>query len=619
MQPYQEEYLANLRQFATLTRRKRPNGLSFQQYSDQLLADSIQIARLSERNMELLRGGLFPMLDDLFHAGPDQLKELEEFSFQLFNGAAELDVGLFCQIHHALLSVARQKQDRVAMIRELYWLGMGRNSLVSKLVGLELEAIDPYIHQMRLCFTEAAAYLKYFDEIEDSETRGYILRCRANIALGQFHSPAEKIRLVRNTLQILQDKDYQAKAPELPWSRYIYLTHQNMASSISYDKNKVMNPQDLADVMESVYIVYQRQFQEAERIGKRPPIKSSFNYCTIEYYCGFYNLDHLLDLIEELLDRADPGDYTTEGMYSMISLPAFYGQFLQQYPERAAPRRACVEGLYRRMLDYADRCPREAEDRNLFLYFRQVAYTYVETEDGIPYGAFLQKLLLRFATDIYLHTQMVGAAARALCELILEDDPSFFDDISFIRAIRDPAKKHREVLDFAMGCGMFHDVGKLSVIELYSRTARQWFEEEYGMTRLHTTAGEVLLASRRSTSRYAPAALGHHAWYDGSRGYPAAYKRLECPARQMVDVISLVDWLESATSSTRVYNGQTKTFDEAVKAAIALEGKRFSPLLTARLRDGRVAELIHHAFDEGRQNAYQQMYNAAKLSAVPPP
>ena len=39
---------------------------------------------------------------------------------------------------------------------------------------------------MRLYFTEAAAYLKYYDQIEDIETRGYILRSRANIALGQF-------------------------------------------------------------------------------------------------------------------------------------------------------------------------------------------------------------------------------------------------------------------------------------------------------------------------------------------------------------------------------------------------------------------------------------------------
>ena len=27
-------------------------------------------------------------------------------------------------------------------------------------------------------------------------------------------------------------------------------------------------------------------------------------------------------------------------------------------------------------------------------------------------------------------------------------------------------------------------------------------------------------------------ALGHHAWYDGSGGYPDSYVRLECPCRR---------------------------------------------------------------------------------------
>ena len=193
-----------------------------------------------------------------------------------------LYLGLFCQIRQALLTLARQKKDRAAMIRHLYWLGMGRNSLCGKLVGIPFENIAKYMTRMRLCFTEAAAYLKYYDQIEDTDTRGYILRSRANISLGQFNSPGEKIRLVKGTLQILQDKEYQEKAPGLPWDRFIFLTHQNMASSISYSREKVMSPQDMADIMESAYIVYQRRFEEAEMQGRQPPTKSAFAYFAIE-------------------------------------------------------------------------------------------------------------------------------------------------------------------------------------------------------------------------------------------------------------------------------------------------------------------------------------------------
>lgn len=614
MRPYQKEYLDNLRQFAVLSQRERPGGLTFEEYAAQMEENRAQIIRLGRRNMELLREGLFPMLDDLYGASREELAELEEFSAQLFDGRRELDVGLFCQIQQALLTLARQKQNLAGTIRALYWLGMGRNSLVSKLVGLELSDIQKYTNRMRLCFTEAAAYLKYYDLIDDAGSRGYILRSRANMALGQFPSPGEKIALLKDTLKIFQDKHYQELAPSLPWERFIYLTHQNITSCISHSRDKVMTPEDMADIMESAYIVYQRRFDEAEMQGKQPPAKSAFAYYTIEYYCGLCDLTTLLTRVEQLLDGADPTDYTPDGMYGMISLPAFYCQYLSQYPERIPPRKEYLDGLYSRMLDYVDGYPGVLGDGNLFLYLRQLSFTFIETGEGILYGQFLQRLLLRFVPDIYRHSLTVGEGAKALCAVLLDDDPGFFDDIPFIRDIEALEEKRQAVLDYAMGCGAFHDVGKLSVIELHSRTPRQWFEVEYEMAHLHTLAGRVLLEPHPSTSRYAPAALGHHKWYDGSRGYPDAYTRLECPARQMVDVVGLVDWLESRTSFSSLTDVGL-SFTQAVEEAVKLAGRRFSPLLTDLLRDKSVAKRLESALDRGRQSAYRLMYDDARRAA----
>lgn len=608
MQPYQEEYLANLREVTALSAWRGPEGLPFDAYAARLRENEARVEQLARRDMELLRGQFFPLLDNLFAADGAALAELEAFAARLLGRPEELDAGLFCQIRQALLSMARQNRDRAGAIRELYWLGMGRHSRVSKLVGLELPLVEKFVIQMRLCFTEAAAYLKYYDEIEDTETRGYILRSRANIALGLFKSPGEKIRLVKQTLQILQDKGYQEKAPDLPWDRYIYMTHQHMASSISYRKDTAMSAEDMANIMESVYTVNQRQIREAAERGERTPIRWVFPYHAIEYYCGMRSLEQLLAEMEKLLDAVDPADFSADGMYGMVSLLAFYCQYLQQYPEYLPERAGYLEGLYRRMMAYVDAFPREQEEQKLFWHLRQLAYTFVETGNGLPYGDFVEKLMLRFAPEAYIHAQMVGEAARALCDLIMEDEPSFFDDIDFLRAVRDPEEKRLAVLEFAMGCGVFHDIGKIDVIELFSRTSRQWFEEEYEMARLHTAAGEVLLSQRPSTSRYAAAALGHHAWYDGAHGYPSSYRRLACPYRQMVDAVALVDWLENVTHSARLYTGEEMAFDEAVQAAIGLEGKQFSPLLTARLRDSRVAERIRRAFEAGRLRAYRRMY-----------
>lgn len=608
MRPYQKEYIENIREIAALTARKDPDGLTLEAYEARMRRDEAAAWEKVGRNMALLREGLFSTLDHLFEADQETLEELEEFASHLMGGKETQDEGVFRLIHRALLSLARQKGDRRGMIRELYWLGMGYYWLYSKLVGLPLETVEKYANQMRLNFTEAAAYLKYFEEIEDTETRGYMLRSRANMSLGSFKSSGEKIRLVRDTLCIMQDETYRQTEPDLPWERYLYMTHQQMASSVSYSKEQVMSPEDMAWIMESAYIVYHQRLEEAAASGGHAPLRWAFPYYAMEYYCGIYDMDHLMARIEKLMDQADPADVSPDGMYGILSLPAFYCQYLEQNPERIPAKASYLEGLYQRALEYAGRFPAQ-EDEKLSLYLRQLSFTYIETKGGVPYGVYLQKLLLRFAPEAYLHSRMVGEAARALCGLIMEEEPTFFDDVVKFRQIDDPEAKRRQVLDDAMTCGLLHDVGKISFLELYSRTARQWFEEEYEVTRLHTTAGHLLLSERASTKRFAPIALGHHAWYDGSsHGYPEAYRRLECPCRQMVDVIGLVDWLENVSHSAQAYTGMEMGFDEAVEEAISLEGRRFSPMLTARLRDKQVAALIWDAFERGRKEAYRRMY-----------
>ncbi len=610
MQLYQQEYIANLKEIVMLTMGERREKLSFEAYLEQSDRKRRRGEELVKRNMKLLREGLFPVLDHIYAADETEISELREFAGELTGGKEDLDGGLYCQIHKALLSLARMRKDRKEMIRELYCLGMGYYGLYNKLVGLERKEIQKYTSQMRLCFAEAAAYLKYFDEIEDTETRGFILRSRANMSLGQFNTPGEKIRMVKRTLEILQDKGFQEKEPGLPWDRYIFLTHQQMAASISYGRESTMTSRDVEDVMESVYIVYQRRFEEAAQRKQKMLLRPSFSYYVIEYFCGMFGIDGLLARMETLMDGADAADFSEEGMYGIISLPAFYSQYLNDYPDKIPGRAEYVRNLYRRAMEYVEAFPREEESEKLFLYLRQLPSTFVEVEGGILYKQFLLKILMRFAPEIYVHSKVVADAAVVFCRLIIDEEPDFFDDMDSIREIGEPLEKRQAILDYARECGMLHDVGKINFMNLYSQTARQWFEEEYEMAHLHTNVGAAWLGERESTSMYAPVALGHHCWYDGSHGYPETYHRLECPCRQMVDIIGMLDWINNVVDTATMYTGVEKSFREAVDVAIDLERRRFSPLLTARLRDKAIAEQMEKAFAEGRREAYRLLYES---------
>lgn len=612
MQPYQEEYISNAKQISALSIRRKQKTQDFEAYLQVQRECRAQLERFVARNMTLLRENLFPLLDHIFEAGEAQLEELTEFAAALFDGRNGLDVGLFCQIRRALLSRARMRKDREGMIRGLYWLGMGYYCLCAKLMGLDSPAADSYNSRMRLCFTEAAAYLKYFEEFTDSETKGYILRSRANVSLGQFKSPGEKIHLVKHTLQILQDKWYQEKAPDLPWSRYIYMTHQQMAASLSRSKEKAMTPEDIADVMESVYIIYDKQLAEAREKGEKPSAKVSFSFDSVNYCCGLDSLDGLLRKMERLMDAARAEDYSADGIYAMIFIPAFYCNFMLENPEKIPERQEYLDTLYGRAFRYVESFPQASENETLFFALRQLMMAFVETRSGISYGDFLRRLLMRFMPETYIHSRTVGGAAAAFCSILLEEEPGFFDDIDSVRKITDFRKKLDAVRDYAMLGGMYHDTGKINFTNLFPKTVRQWFEDEYAMARLHTQLGAERLEKHRSTERFAAIALGHHAWYDGSGGYPETYVRLDCPYRQMVDVIGLVDWLDNVTYTSYLYTGVQKTFQEAVQETIRLGGKRFSPLLTERLMDKSVEERLTQAFIDSRTEAYRRLHEAER-------
>ena len=83
MQPYQEEYIANLNAIIELATQKKPKEQLFEEYYAVMLANQEKIGRRIQRNIALLRDHLFPMLDNLFEAKEEELCDLQEFAGKL--------------------------------------------------------------------------------------------------------------------------------------------------------------------------------------------------------------------------------------------------------------------------------------------------------------------------------------------------------------------------------------------------------------------------------------------------------------------------------------------------------------------------------------------------------
>ena len=228
MLPYQEKYLQNVSEIASLCSFFGSTAPDFPHWYQEQKEAAARIETCRKENEQLLQQYLFPVLDELHSVPEETLADLDAFADQLLDWKNNLDCGVYVAIHEALLRIFRVRKERDRIIRELYKLGMGLYYLNRMVIGMENEKEAPFLFANEMVFTEAASYFRYYEKIDNEETRGYIIRAMANIAL-TTHVPKKKIAASAKALQIIDDENYRALASSLPWDAFRQKTHQQSA------------------------------------------------------------------------------------------------------------------------------------------------------------------------------------------------------------------------------------------------------------------------------------------------------------------------------------------------------------------------------------------------------
>jgi putative nucleotidyltransferase with HDIG domain len=103
----------------------------------------------------------------------------------------------------------------------------------------------------------------------------------------------------------------------------------------------------------------------------------------------------------------------------------------------------------------------------------------------------------------------------------------------------------------ATTCGLFHDIGKLTIPDSITKKPDKLTDEEYKIMKNHTVAGFQLLQKQDVDDHIKNAALMHHEKCDGS-GYPLGLKGDKIdPYAKLVAIADVYD----AMTSARVYRG----------------------------------------------------------------
>ncbi len=244
-------------------------------------------------------------------------------------------------------------------------------------------------------------------------------------------------------------------------------------------------------------------------------------------------------------------------------------------------------------------CPPELFN-NYFVYtIAAVVSGYYEMEGGLSYREVMELLMQRYAGELYVRSRKTGEAMRVISAAVFDANPRFFDEIPQIGTIENFEMKREALLQYAFDCGLFCNFGLLKMNFERTMQSRSLFENEYQISCLHTVSGWDDLSRRASTAAFADIALGHHAYYSGSGGYPKNYVRNDSPYRQMTDIAAVASFLceEWEKSSPREFSG-----------ILPRETGRFSPVILSFVQDAKVSAKLMNVLSGDDRPYYRTIH-----------
>ena len=620
MEKYQEEYLELLKRAArsTCPPAEEHSPDSFLEALSEANAASIEEIK---RGTEILRENLFPLLDNILSASDEELESLNEFAGKLMSGVEQKDVGLHYRIHLALLSYARHSGLKEMLIRELYQTAMALYNLETM---LSPNALRLFTVRMRVYFSEAASYFDSgdYDGITDAETRGYIHRSMGNIALSYDtsdpESAKEKLAAVTRSINILSDPDVRAKTPSLPWDVYLYKSHQERTSLLSFLRTGHANPDAFAQVLESAQTVQEHQLKQMRERGEMLQPRWQYAYLAARYHCGALLLEELLDALYSMSYSVDDEDsYGANALFSHVSVPALYMEYSKQLRnDRYAHKLpAAVHNMTKRMFAWIVRAPSSDSNEMLMFYLRQYLYTYTEYPGEIPFFDVLQNAFAARHPVTYARMFIAGKISRQLILWAVDDCPEKLVGLSDTKTAEDVVSRKEQLGELAEKAGRLYDTGMVHFVNLEASACRGLFTEEEAIIQLHAHCGAQLLSMHESTRIYADVAKGHHCRYDERGGYPTDFSPSASPVRALIYTVAAADALASCTKELSSRYRPEMPFEEVCASLEAESGKRYAPYVVALINSPERRGELRRRLETWRHEAYLDMYSRREKMA----
>ena len=568
----------------------------------------------------MLEEQLFPLLKRKGQLSEEEVEKLSLFEEKLLDAedAENLDLPIAAILSERLFQDAMAKGDLLPKLRRMDQQLSVCYTMMNMTDRLELypEIAMRYrkegfeIGELFIRFLEK----KSFAKIESREAQELILTNARFAAvmyenmIGDRKSREDNLKMLREALAISEDPFYTEGLKDFDWRYYRYRVLNYFAQLTDLCNLCGFEEDLMPEILERSEEFWEFWHSDPEFFSELE--KESFvefQRLRNRYYAKKISNDTYLDGLLTLYHDREMGQYDVSGIIENIQIPTEILGLVKKdrYTEK---EKALITTLYNNVIAYAFHIPNSGV---LSFMLEQSTYFmrhFIELPGELGFEEMMLDFLAAMHPPTYVHSRMVARFSVCLCDHLIDMEPELLIGVEGCKTREEVLLNRNQILEYTWHAALCHDTGKIFIIDTVFVYGRKLLDMEFDLIKTHPKMGADMLKRFSSTKKYADVALGHHKWYDNTRGYPEDFDTSKSPVKTVIDLVLCADCLDAATDTVgRSYN-RGKTFDDYYTELKEGSGTRYAPWLVTLFSRPGVREDIDFLLTEGRDQNYHDTY-----------
>ena len=593
-------------------------------YADKLHKNFETIGKLAKENRDFLDNVFFPSLLQQSSFKESDINQLSSFSDSLINPEAgeSLDLPIVSMISDKLISHAKDFGDLYQQIKqEDVQIGVIYDLMNMTLRLTAYPEISNYYRDLGFKIGDFYFNLlkkENFEKIEDEECREIVItNARFSIAFyegieNQAQKNQEQIEKLLYMLDLENDSFYKKLLPGYEWQYHRYRVLQYLSMATEKQNAAGLTSEQIALVCQKTEELSRLYYSNKEYFKERLQSGETEAFCDFylahnQFLAGKIDKETYVKLITSIYNKADRKDYCFGASYINLQIPLELLLLIDKN-NYSMKEQNLIQTIYKNLLSYAFHMPNGESISPMLEYYCDIIDEFIEEPSGYTCEQMMLNYLAAFHPPTYVHSIMVGLITECLCRHLIHVRPEILIGFPGCDTVEKVREKYKEIVSFAYHSAICHDVGKISIIDTIFVYDRKLLDMEFDLIKTHPKTGYNLLKKYASTSPYAEVALGHHKWYDNSRGYPEDFDTSKSPLKAIIDLVLCADCLDAATDSVgRSYN-TGKHLDDYIKELNEGSGRRYAPWLADLFELPEVYEDIEFILSNSRKQTYRDTF-----------